>query len=130
DGDEDCIGAGDGGRGIRREGEAAGPHVALDQLIEAGLVDRHLAALQPGNLVGILVDAHDVDAELREAGAGDEADIAGADDRDVHENSLWTHHRTSAVRALFPSANRQELIRRAAQVMYGTGGKPEYRASS
>ena len=53
-----------------------------DQLLEAGLVDRDLAALEALDLVGVDVDAPDLVAELGEAGRGDEADVAGADDAD------------------------------------------------
>ena len=53
-----------------------------DELLEAGLVDRDLAALEARDLVGVDVDAPDLVAELGEAGGGDEADVAGADDPD------------------------------------------------
>ena len=47
------------------------------------------------DLARIDVDADDVVAPLREAGAGDEPDVAGADDRDVHQASaavgLWLY---------------------------------------
>ena len=62
-----------------------GLHVGGDQIVEARLVDRHLAALQRRDLAGVLVDAGDVMAEIGKAGPGNEADIAGADHRDAHE---------------------------------------------
>ena len=66
--------------------KARRPACALrgDQIVEAGLEDRDLAAAQPRDLARVLVDAGDVDAELGEAGAGDQADIAGADHGDAH----------------------------------------------
>ena len=56
--------------------------VARQQLLEARLVDRHLAATQALDLLGVDVDAPDVAAELGEAGGGDQADVAGADHSD------------------------------------------------
>ena len=44
------------------------------------LVDRDLAAFEPGDLVGIDVDAPDLAAELRKARRGDQSHVAGADD--------------------------------------------------
>jgi hypothetical protein len=48
----------------------------------AWLVDRHLAAAQALDLRRVDVDAPHVVADLGEAGRGDEADVAGADDAD------------------------------------------------
>ena len=58
------------------------PRCFGDELGQAGLVDRDLAALEALDLVGVDVDAPDLVAELGEAGRGDEADVAGADDAD------------------------------------------------
>src|SRR3546814_4572758 len=66
------------------ERQPSGLHVALDQALQPGLEDRDLARLQPLDLGGVLVDAADVDAELGETCAGDEADIAGADHGNAH----------------------------------------------
>ena len=54
------------------------------QLVQAGFVDRHAALAQGGELAGVGFDHRDLGAELGEAGAGDEADIAAADHRDAH----------------------------------------------
>ena len=54
--------------------------VLLDQLGQAGLVDRHLAAAQRLDLLGQDVARPDLVAELGEAGGGHEADPADADD--------------------------------------------------
>src|SRR4029453_10681175 len=72
---------------LRGEREAALLHVPRDQLFEAGLVDRDLAALEPRDLLGVDVGAHDLDAEFGEARPGDEADVARADHSDVHDRS-------------------------------------------
>ena len=58
--------------------------VAPDQLLEARLVDRHLAAPQRRDLAGVDVDADDVVAALGEAGAGHQTDVPGADDAQLH----------------------------------------------
>ena len=61
--------------------------VALEQLVEPLLVDRHLAAAQRVDPLLDDVADDDVVAEVGEAGAGDEADVAGAEDRDPHRAS-------------------------------------------
>ena len=86
DGDEYRIRPRRGRRQVGAEGEPAGPHVAVDQRLEPGLVDRHLAAPQPLDLGLVLVDAGDLDAELGEAGAGHQPDIAAADHHDAHRS--------------------------------------------
>ena len=53
-----------------------------DQLRQARLVDRDLAALEARDLVGIDVDAVDLVAQLGEPRRRDQADVAGADDAD------------------------------------------------
>ena len=58
--------------------------VALDELVEPGLVDRQDVLLQPVDLALIDVGADDVVAGFGEARADDEADVAGSDDGDVH----------------------------------------------
>ena len=63
-----------------REGEPR--RVVVDELVEAGLVDRHLARLEALDLRRVDVHAHDVMAEVREADRRDEPDVAGADDAD------------------------------------------------
>jgi hypothetical protein len=79
--------AGHGVADRRREAQAAELRVALHELREARLEDRNLAALEHRDAAGVDVDARDVVAEIREASAGDQADVAGADDRDLHRRS-------------------------------------------
>ena len=50
--------------------------IALDELLEARLVDRDLALLQARDLGRVDVDAQHLVAGIGEAGAGDEADVA------------------------------------------------------
>jgi hypothetical protein len=49
--------------------EAAGLYVALDVVVQTGLVNRDLALVQPRNLVFVDVDANDVVARFGQAGA-------------------------------------------------------------
>jgi hypothetical protein len=48
------------------------------------LEDRHLATRERGDLLGVLVDAGHVMAEIGKAGPGDEAHVTGADHCNVH----------------------------------------------
>ena len=61
---------------VGRELEPACLDVAFHVVLEAGLVDRDLAVVEPRDLVFVDVDADDVVAHLRHAGTGDQADIA------------------------------------------------------
>ena len=73
DRDEDRLGA--ARRAAARsvvKAEPAGADVARDQSVEAGLEDRHFAALERRDLGFVLVDADHVVAEIGEAGAGPE----------------------------------------------------------
>ena len=64
---------------------AALPHIAIHEVFETRLVDRHLATFEGRDLLGFPVDADDVHAELGEAGAGHEPHVPGADHCDAHE---------------------------------------------
>ena len=72
---------------IRAEIEPPRLHVVGDQPIESRFEDRHVAGLDLGDLGRVLVDAHHVMAELREAGAGNQSDVARADHGDTHAAS-------------------------------------------
>ena len=84
DADEHDLRPGDRRRQLGREREAPLPAVAADELLEPGLVDRQHVVLELRDLGDVDVDARDVVAGLRETGADDEADVAGADDGDAH----------------------------------------------
>ena len=66
----------------RREVEPAGGGVALHQLAQARLVERHRPAPQERDLFLVDVDDRDVVAEVGQAGGRRQPDIPGADDRD------------------------------------------------
>src|SRR5262249_29552136 len=84
DRDEDRVGGGNRLLEVGGEIESPAAHVVGDQSVEVGLVDRNLALAQCRDLVGVLVDAGDVVAEIGKACPGNEADIAGANHRDTH----------------------------------------------
>ena len=69
-------------RGIGRKTKTARSAITCNQRVEPRLVDRHLAAAQQIDALGDDVAADDAVAELGEAGGGDEADVADADDAD------------------------------------------------
>ena len=84
--DEDHLGVGVGLGLVGGEVQAAGLVVALDQLVEARLVDRADAVLELLDLLGVHVEAGHLVADVRKAGAGDESDVAGADHGDTHRS--------------------------------------------
>ncbi len=88
DRDEHRVGRGHRAGEIGREFEPAGARIVGDQVIEAGLVNRHLAARQSRDLRLVLVDANDLMAEIGKTGAGNKADIAGADHGNAHVGSI------------------------------------------
>ena len=80
DGDEEDVAALEQDVVGGREREPGG--VVGDELLEAGLVDGHVTALEPGDLGLVDVHAHDVVPEVGEAHGRDEADVPGTDDPD------------------------------------------------
>ena len=79
---------GHGAFDVGGEAQAPGGHVVRDDAVQPGLVDRDAAAFEHGDLRGIDVEAHDVVAHLGQAGAGNQADVAGADHGDLHADVL------------------------------------------
>ena len=69
---------------IGGEREAARLHIAFDQRIQPGFVDRHDTVMQLGDLCRVLVDAHDIVTEIGETRARYQADIAAAHHSDLH----------------------------------------------
>ena len=61
------------------------PQIALEQLVEARLVNRHAALVELLDLGRVLVDAGHVPAELGKAGGRDQADITSPNHANVHE---------------------------------------------
>ena len=71
-------------RGVRGEFQASGRTIAVHQLVQAWLVDRHLAAIEALYAGGIGIHAYDVVTGLGQAGAGNQAHIARAKNSDFH----------------------------------------------
>ena len=101
-GDEDDVGVLDAFAGAGGETEAPGGDVALDHFFEARLVDGDAAGLEHLHLVGVVIDADDVVADLGKAGAGDEADVAGANDGEFHvsQKKLTPDRRSDGVKTV------------------------------
>ena len=87
DGQEDQIGLAHRLRHLAAKADAALAQVTRQQILQAGLEDRDLAPAELLDTGRVLVDADHAPAEVRKAGCGDKADIAGADHADVHGRS-------------------------------------------
>ena len=61
---------------IRRELDAPGFRIALDEGVEAGLVDGHFTPLEPLDLAGVDVHADHVIAGVRQARSRHQTDIS------------------------------------------------------
>src|SRR6185312_6944941 len=99
DGDEDRFGFLDRAGGLGGEEKTARLDVVRHQPIQAGLVNRHLAVLEPGNLAGVLVDAGHLMAEVGEARPAHKPHVTGADHRNTHRSLLLAAYR-AAIRRL------------------------------
>ena len=84
DGDELHLRMGHGLCAVGGEAQAAVVAVALDDVVQARFVDRHLAAVEHGDAPGVQIQAEHVVAHVGQAGRRDQADIAGAHHGDVH----------------------------------------------
>jgi hypothetical protein len=84
DGDEDDLRLLHAAREGGREREALLRTVSPDHFFQSGLVNRNLAALEQADLRGVLVDADDVVAVLRQAGPCHQPDVPAPDDRYLH----------------------------------------------
>src|SRR5687768_11025487 len=84
DGDEHRLGLPDALGQLAGEFQPPAFDVRLDQRLQPGLPDRHHPGPDLGDLGRVLVDAGHVMAEIGQARPGNEADVAGADHRDMH----------------------------------------------
>ncbi|MNN14870.1 hypothetical protein D3C81_1279520 [compost metagenome] len=89
-GNELHVGVLHAGRHVGRKRQAAGSAITLDQLLEARLIDRHAASIEHGDLAFVHIETEHRIAEFRQAGAGDQADIAATDNCDFHSRSSRT----------------------------------------
>src|SRR5690606_26674344 len=78
DGEKYQVGGGGRWPQVGGERQPSRSHVPLHEVVEAGLVDRHLTAFQAFDTGMVLVDAGDSPSELGKAGRGDESYVAGA----------------------------------------------------
>ena len=69
---------------VRGEAQPAPLACAIDEGLEPGFVDRQLAPFQAGNPVCVNIHAHHVIAGLRQARAGHQAHVSGAEDSQAH----------------------------------------------
>ena len=69
---------------VGSELQSAAGAIALDHVVEARLVNGDFAALEHGDLAWVHVHAQHVIAHVGEAGASDQPDVAGAENRDFH----------------------------------------------
>ena len=112
DGDEGDLDVGDRAPQVRRERQAPVAHVALDKFLQPGLVDRHDAVVQSGDLARVAVDANDVVSEIGEAGPGDKPDIARTDHGDAHDVESSQKAATSHV----PASELKHMVRVSSRV--------------
>ena len=94
--DEHGVGVAHGRGQVGGEGEPVRPDVGFDEVFEARLEDRDLAARQRRDALAVLVDAGDHMAEIGEARARHEAHIA----RPNHCNPHQSHSATDIDRGL------------------------------
>ena len=74
-------------RQVRPEPQTPRLDIVPDQLVQAGLVDRHHSLQKPIDLPRILVDAENIVTEVREAGPRHQTDVARTDHRYTHRQS-------------------------------------------
>ena len=85
-GEEDQAGRRRGGGQVGREAEQSGFRVSPQQFGKPRLVDRRLPLAEQGDLAIVAIDARDLISSFRQARARHQADVAGADDRDLHDS--------------------------------------------
>ena len=96
DGDEEEVRPGHRLLDVERESDALG--IPLEHLVEARLVDRDLACLQPLDPLGDDVADHDLVPEICEARARHEADVAGPEHADLGHAPRLLGERLKALR--------------------------------
>ena len=84
DGDKDRVGPRHRLGQIKGKGQPPGGDILGHEVFQTWLEDRHFARPQPVDLGGVLVNADDLMAEIRKADPRNQADIAGANHRNLH----------------------------------------------
>ena len=85
DGNENELGVLDAGGQVGAEAQTLLAGIAHDQFEQARLVDRYFSRFEGRDLAGVLIDADNFIAALRQASRGDEPDISSADDCDFQD---------------------------------------------
>ena len=80
DGDKNDIRIGDPLLGRGGEGETACGGIVFNEFLKAGFIDGNAARLEQGYLFLVAIDANDLVTGFGKAGAGDQANVTGADD--------------------------------------------------
>src|SRR6202011_2327038 len=88
--------------------QPASRNIAVNDLLEAGLVNGNIAALKAFDLSLVVIDADDIMADIRETSARNKTDISGANDRNIHSN---TFIETSLSHIFFRRFVQQKVIR-------------------
>ena len=83
-GNENHVGFLDAFGGAVGEREPSGGDVFFHEFFESRLINRDAAGLEQFDLGRVVVHAHDLMADLGEAGAGDQANITGTDESELH----------------------------------------------
>jgi hypothetical protein len=74
----------DGQPDIGRELQPPGSHVALDDFLEAGLVDRNASVVEHLDLLRVQIETDHMVAHLGQAGARHKTHVTRSDDRHLH----------------------------------------------
>lgn len=84
DRDEDDFGVAQRGGQVVGEGEASGLRIVRGKLGQPGFEKGNAAVPQDAQALGIALDADDAVAHVGQAGPGNQADVAGPYDREIH----------------------------------------------
>ena len=83
-GDEDNLRVLDAILNAAGEAKPLRRHISVNDFLQSGFIDGHLARPEGLYFSWIVIHADDVMANVGKAGAGDETDITGADDGNIH----------------------------------------------
>jgi len=94
--------------------------IALDHLFQTRLMDRDAAAVEDLDLALVDIETEHVVAHFRQASAGDQADLAGADNGDFHEMETFLSNLVVVARPIDQArdAFRQRRARREVDPLF------------
>ncbi|KFB74428.1 MAG: hypothetical protein AW09_000267 [Candidatus Accumulibacter phosphatis] len=115
---------------MHRDGDVGGElhpaisGIALDPLRQTGLMDREAAVVEDLDLALIHIQAEHVVAHFRQAGAGDQANLAGANNGDVPGRKTFLSDRVVVAIAIDQArdARGQRRARREVDPLFEGGG--------